>query len=145
MAWWCITRPSPYSTMLTQGKLKDMAADALGPWVAKTSATMLLAVQDRYCEASNIRHTLNRQYNCWSLRCSWSITWSHKDNYKTIYGILKFWNLVGKDFHGKGFQLLVLSLYWEMVDNATDIFMFPKINSWWKWSIKGDIPATHIN
>ena len=48
-------------------------------------------------QASDIRRNLSRQWNCWSLRCSWSIACRRCSNYIFILNWTHGFNGLGKD------------------------------------------------
>ena len=52
---------------------------------------------NEYCQISNIRCILSRQWHCWSLKCSWSTASWRCSNYIFILDLRTGFNGLGKD------------------------------------------------
>ena len=50
-----------------------------------------------YFQTSNIKQHLSRQWNCWSLRCSWNIGCQRCSNYIFILDLTNDFNGLGRD------------------------------------------------
>ena len=73
--------------------------------------------------ASNLSYKLHlsRQYNCWSLRCSWSTACQHCSNYIFILNLVPCFNGLGRDNCKTGWETFKC---WDLVHLILEVWQY---------------------
>ena len=86
-----------------------------------TGRCLCLKFQWTYHETSNIRRTLLCEWNCWSLRCSWSIACRRCYNYIFILDLIPGFNGLDKDNCKTGQETFKV---WDLVPLILEIWRY---------------------
>ena len=66
-------------------------------WKSRLMSAKIFAAKRHYCQTSNIRRILVWQWNCWSLRCIWSIACRRCSNYIFTLDLTPGFSGLGRD------------------------------------------------